>query len=49
MWSTVQAAVTGGWGTTIRLTLILVIIIIAISLLGFGAATPLTAVVQLMQ
>ena len=49
MWSTVQAAITGGWGTTVRLTLILVIIIIAVTALGVGAATPLSAVLRFVQ
>jgi hypothetical protein len=43
LWSTVQAAVAGGWGSTFRLVLILVILATTIIALRLGDAAPILA------
>jgi hypothetical protein len=46
MWSTVQAAITGGWPTTIRLIVILTVIAVVITVLGPWVGAPISAVLQ---
>jgi hypothetical protein len=49
LWSTVQAAITGGWAMTFRLLLILGILSIPAIIAGLGAGTPIAALLQLIQ
>jgi hypothetical protein len=49
LWSTVQAAITGGWATTLRLLMIMAGFAALITLLGHGAGTPVTALLQLIR
>jgi hypothetical protein len=49
MWSTVQAAITGGWGTTFRLLLILGGLATLVILAGHGAGTPILALLRLIR
>lgn len=42
LWSTVQAAVTGGWGSTFRLVLILAVIAAGIAALSLVGAAPIS-------
>ncbi|MGI5151361.1 hypothetical protein ACQEVC_34195 [Plantactinospora sp. CA-294935] len=47
MWSTVQAAITGGWSTTIRFIAIVTVAAASVALLGAWAGTPISAVMGL--
>lgn len=47
MWSTVQAAITGGWGTTFRLLLILGCLATLVILAGHGAGISILALFRL--
>jgi hypothetical protein len=50
MWSTVQAAITGGWATTFRLLLVMAgLATLLISVKALGAGTPITSLLQLIQ
>ena len=49
MWSTVQAAITDGWGTTFRLLLILGGLATLAILAGHGASIPILALLRLMR
>lgn len=49
MWSTVQAAITGGWGTTFRLLLILGGLATLMVLAGHGVGTPILALFRLIR
>ena len=49
MWSTVQAAVNGGWGTTFRLLLILGGLATLAIHAGHGASIPILALLRLMR
>jgi hypothetical protein len=49
MWSTVQAAITGGWGTTARLSLILTIILVLIAALRHGPGALISALIHRIQ
>lgn len=46
MWSTVQAAITGGWSMTIRLVVILTVLAVVIAVLGPWVGAPISAVLQ---
>jgi len=53
MWSTVQAAITGGWSYTFRLIIIMIVLIpivmIMVILLGLRAATLIPAFLQVFK
>jgi hypothetical protein len=49
MWPTVQAAITGGWSTTIRFIAIVTVAAVSFAVLGAWVGTPLTALVKLFQ
>ncbi|GIE28970.1 hypothetical protein Ait01nite_020150 [Actinoplanes italicus] len=46
MWSAVQAAIAGGWSTTVRFIAIMTVPAVPIAMLGAGPDTPLTAVMR---
>jgi len=49
MWPTVQAAITGGWSTTIRFIAIMTVVAVSFALLGARVGAPITAVMRLFQ
>ena len=46
MWSTVQAAITGGWSTTIRLITIVTVATASVAVLGSWVGAPISAVLR---